>query len=411
MKNSFLSITLFLLVLSGRSQPITFHFSDSLYAEEDDSHSFVFLRHLSSDSISSQEVNHQIVFPENYLSQDTAFAMEYFTGFPGKITNRTSLLIGNYQSPNPVIHADLNNNLNFTDDGPPLPFQDSSVYLILNNSQDKAAKFATKYWLVDRDSSEIQYHNKNFGISTENKTQQGLMSSQYWFNSKRHNNKILKTTLSGDSVKIALHDFNINGRFDDANSDLIFINDVEIPFDSYPTSGCITLDSATTLFSFHNQVFQVTEIDPFGRFITIEPSALPYKKPLAPGDMMPDLKLPTPNGDSLSLKSMIDGQHYLVIDMWADWCKPCRNSAPQLKMFAEKHKDKITMLGVSPHNVNDAVAKYTAQYDHDWTQALTTKEFMKTFLAEEYPRYILIDPTGKIISLRTYPHKIEELIN
>lgn len=410
MKNYFLPITLFLLVLSGKSQSITFHFSDSLYAEEDLSHSFVFLEHVNGNNVKGRFAGElSFTYPNNFEYSDTAFTHEYFIGYEGKIKRGIGILIGDYNSVSPTMYLDYNNNLDFRDDGRPVFFTDSTAYLTFSSKTYPSAKFSILYSLTKFDSTKVDFLNKTFNVDTQ--ASQGLMSSQYWYYSKRHNNKILKTILGGDSVKIALHDYNVNGRFDDANSDLIFINDVEIPFDSYPTSGCITLDSATTLFSFHNQVYQVTEIDPFGRFITIEPSALPYKKPLAPGDMMPDLKLPTPSGDSLSLKSMIDGQHYLVIDMWADWCKPCRNSAPQLKVFAEKHKDKITMLGISPHNVNDAVAKFTAQYDHDWTQALTTKEFMKTFLAEEYPRYILVDPTGKIISLRTYPHKIEELIN
>ncbi len=91
------------------------------------------------------------------------------------------------------------------------------------------------------------------------------MSSEFWFHTKRHNNKIIETTLAGDSVKIALHDYNCNGRFDDAESDLIFINYPNIQFDAFPTSGCIKLDTANTLFSFNDQVYLVLEVDPFGQ--------------------------------------------------------------------------------------------------------------------------------------------------
>ena len=411
MKNYFLLITLFLLCLSGTSQPITFQFSDSLYAEEDDSHGFVYLHKIAGNSVTTRQGTFQITFPKDFKGDDTAFCHEYFVGYPGEVPRGIGILIANYQSSAPTLYVDLNNNLDFGDDDEPIHFSDSSTYLTFTGKPDPEARFSICYWLSKKDTAGIHYLDKSFQIQVLNERGIGLMSSEFWFNSKRHNNTILKTTLNEDSVKIALHDYNVNGRFDDAESDMIFVNDVEIPFDSYPTSGCITLDSNLTLFSFHNQVYQVTEIDPYGRFITIEPSNLAYEKPLGPGDEIPDLKLPTPNGDSLSLKSMLDGQHYLLIDMWADWCKPCRASAPELKEFAEKHKDHLKILGVSAHNVNDAVAKYTAEYGHDWPQALTTKEFMKTFLAEEYPRYILVDPNGKIISLRTYPHEIEELIN
>src|SRR5690606_7898587 len=352
MKNYFLPIALSLSCLSGKSQPITFHFSDSLYCEEDDAHGFVYLHEIKDNSVTTQQGTFQITFPKGFEANDTAFYHEYFMGHPGAVPRGVGMLITNYESASPTLYLDSNNNLNFGDDDKPIHFSDSSAYFTFSGKPDLQAQFGIRYWINKIDTFGINYLDKSFQIEVLNERGIGLMSSEYWFNSKRHNNKILKTTLNGDSIKIAIHDYNVNGRFNDVNSDMIFINDVEIPFDSNPTSGCITLDSTTTLFSFHNQVYQVIEIDPFGRFITIEPSNLAYKTPLGPGDMMPNLKLPTPSGDSLSLKSMLDGQHYLVIDMWADWCKPCRESAPRLKEFAKKHKDKITMLGVSPHNIN-----------------------------------------------------------
>lgn len=412
MKNYFLPIALSLFCLIGKSQPITFHFSDSLYAQEDEGHGFTFLFNVKADSVSTRFGVYHFQYPENFEAKDTAYCSEYFVGFPGKRPRSISILVANYKSGNPTFYIDRNNNLDFGDDyDSPITFNDSSTYFILTGKDSSNEQFGIKYWVGKEDSADINSLDNMFDVAGMREKGIDMMSSRYWFYTKRHESRILKSVLNGDSVKVAIHDYSINGRFNDAGKDMIFFGETNFPFDADLISGAVTLDSATTLFSFHNQVYQVIEIDPFGRFITIEPSNLAYEKPLGPGDMMPNLKLPTPSGDSLSLKSMLDGQHYLMIDMWADWCKPCRESAPRLKEFAEKHMDKITMLGVSPHNINDAVAKYTAEYNHNWTQALTTKEFMKTFLAEEYPRYILVDPTGKIISLRTYPHKIEELIN
>ncbi|WP_417590268.1 TlpA family protein disulfide reductase [Owenweeksia hongkongensis] len=409
MKQHFLLFALLVFCLSGKTQPTTIQFSDSLYCEENLSHTFVFLEHVNGNHVRGHFVGDlSFIYPENFKHSDTAFTHEYFIGYKGKIKRGIGILIGDYNSSSPTMYVDYNNNLNFRDDGDPIIFIDSTAYLTLPSKANPTAQFSLLYSLPKFDSTKTHFLNKTFNVDTQ--TTKGLMSSKYWYYSKRHNNKLSKTLLNGDSLKIVLHDYNCNGTFNDPGEDLVFVNQPMIPFDAFPTSGCITLDSNFTLFSFNDQIYRIVEIEPTGRFITFEETDLPYEKPLGPGDQMPNLMLPTPQGDSLSLKSMIDGKHYLVIDMWADWCKPCHASAPKLKEFAEKHRDKVKVLGVSPHNLNDAVANYTTKYGHDWTQALTTKEFMKTFLAEEYPRYILVDPTGKIISLKTYPHQIEALI-
>jgi peroxiredoxin len=51
----------------------------------------------------------------------------------------------------------------------------------------------------------------------------------------------------------------------------------------------------------------------------------------------PDFKLKDIDGKTVSL-SDFKGK-ILVIDFWATWCEPCRNSFPATKMVIEKYKD------------------------------------------------------------------------
>lgn len=411
MKTNFLLIALYFLCFFSRGQQTTIQFPDGLFPQENNGHSFAFLYNVKGNSVSTRFGVFNFKYPENFKANDTAYCAEYFLGYPGERSNGISILVANYKIGTPTLYIDRNNNLDFGDDDPPISFVDSATFFILRGKSSPKAQFGIKYWIENKDSTAIYFHDKMFNIPSLRAEGIDMISSRYWINTKRYENRITTTVLNGDSVKVALHDYNVNGRFDDLGKDMIYFGEPDLPFNADLLAGAITLDTSTTLFSYKNQTYKVNHIDPYGRSITVEPSDLPYEKPLGPGDLMPDLKLPTPSGDSLNLQSLIDGKHYLMIDLWADWCKPCRATAPQLKEFAEKYTDHLKLLGVSPHNRNDAVAKYTTQYEHNWTQALTTPEFIRTFMIDEYPRYILISPEGKIVSMSIYPRDAEPILS
>ncbi len=41
----------------------------------------------------------------------------------------------------------------------------------------------------------------------------------------------------------------------------------------------------------------------------------------------------------------------LMINIWADWCPPCRGEMPALNKLAEEYKDKIMIIGLLPEGV------------------------------------------------------------
>ncbi|MEZ7499638.1 TlpA disulfide reductase family protein [Flavobacterium sp. Arc3] len=95
---------------------------------------------------------------------------------------------------------------------------------------------------------------------------------------------------------------------------------------------------------------------------------------------------------------------YVYIDVWATWCGPCIAEIPSLKKLEEKYHDKnITFVSMSIDKIKD-IEKWKKMVkdknlggvqvfaDNDWNS-----KFIQDFKVTSIPRFILIDPNGKIV--------------
>jgi len=96
---------------------------------------------------------------------------------------------------------------------------------------------------------------------------------------------------------------------------------------------------------------------------------------------------------------------YVYIDVWATWCGPCRAEIPSLKKVEEKYEGKnIAFVSISVDVQKDFEKwkKFVAEKQLGGVQLFADKDwnsdFMKSYSINSIPRFILIDPTGKIVS-------------
>ncbi|MEQ9440312.1 MAG: TlpA disulfide reductase family protein [Cyclobacteriaceae bacterium] len=132
---------------------------------------------------------------------------------------------------------------------------------------------------------------------------------------------------------------------------------------------------------------------------------------LAIGMPAPDIRLPNPEGDTISLSSL--SGNYVMIDFWAAWCKPCRMENPNVVRLYNKYKDKgFEIYGVSLDQTKQAWVEAIKKDQLTWKHVSDLRYFdsqaAKLYNINAIPATVLIDPDGKIVAKNLRGQALEE---
>lgn len=78
---------------------------------------------------------------------------------------------------------------------------------------------------------------------------------------------------------------------------------------------------------------------------------------------LPELTGKTLEGKSLDAATYADGD-VLVINVWANWCDPCRREQPQLVRLANRYRDEgVRFLGINYQDDRDAARAWVREFE------------------------------------------------
>ena len=124
--------------------------------------------------------------------------------------------------------------------------------------------------------------------------------------------------------------------------------------------------------------------------------------PAGEGAEAPEISLPTPEGDTISLSSTRGS--YVLLDFWASWCMPCRKENPNLvQAYNKYHKKGFQIFQVSLDKTRDAWVKGIKDDQLDkWIHVSDVNYWnsivVPLYKIESIPANFLLDKEGRIIA-------------
>jgi len=88
-----------------------------------------------------------------------------------------------------------------------------------------------------------------------------------------------------------------------------------------------------------------------------------------------------------------------LLDFWATWCGPCRESLPDLKQFQATYgRDQIEVISVSADKNEAAWKSFVQQNGMNWEQRIDTDgQMRRQYGVTALPTYVLTDSSGRVI--------------
>ena len=112
--------------------------------------------------------------------------------------------------------------------------------------------------------------------------------------------------------------------------------------------------------------------------------------------LAPDFSLKTLEGQEMTLASL-KGK-VVLIDFWATWCGPCRESIPHLVDLYKKYREKgFEVIGVSvDKDAAEMVRRFTKSMDIPYPILIGSEEVTRSYAVTALPTTFLIDREGNI---------------
>jgi cytochrome c biogenesis protein CcmG/thiol:disulfide interchange protein DsbE len=115
------------------------------------------------------------------------------------------------------------------------------------------------------------------------------------------------------------------------------------------------------------------------------------------GDRVPDRALPVLGGSGEGEIADYRGD-WVLVNLWASWCLPCRDEAPALERWWRAHRDEgVTVLGINVQDNSEDALAFLDEFRTTYPQLRSVgAERSEAFGSTGVPENFLVNPRGRL---------------
>jgi cytochrome c biogenesis protein CcmG, thiol:disulfide interchange protein DsbE len=146
-----------------------------------------------------------------------------------------------------------------------------------------------------------------------------------------------------------------------------------------------------------------------------DPSSAPvaasdaHDGPAEVGKPAPDLSIQSLNAKGDLKLGELSGK-VVVVDFWATWCGPCKQSFPGLEALSKRHEGKVAVVGVSVNDEQDGITEFAKElgttFPIGWDKGHTIADRWKV---ATMPSSYVVDATGTVRYVHAGYHEGDEV--
>jgi len=118
--------------------------------------------------------------------------------------------------------------------------------------------------------------------------------------------------------------------------------------------------------------------------------------PATVGQGAPDLTIQTINGKGKISLEALKGK-VVIVDFWATWCGPCKQSFPKYEELAKKHEGKLQIVAISVDDEQGGVAPFAKEqgvsFPIGWDE---NHKIADRWVVKSMPTSYILDSSGTV---------------